>query len=328
MERPTFEWIISGVLLASILLIIICALIYYIIQYRKEGKHLFTIGKLAIISIFYAFFCIQATLTAFVQPWSIATNSFIPFSIDDVAVIAVGFIFGPIEGLLFGMICDPTNVLLIHHWAFQLLPFFTLPLIGLFSGILGRFYFKKNENNLYREMIFFQIILFFIGILFIIAAPLMIALGDTLRFGKNGGSTAWGKHNNWKIAIYVGTTFGLIMIGLMEIIFFNLWNKKKNDVFMEELNKYIPITEPKNKVTNPDLRLFIYVFAAAAIGRIYGGIISRPYTQHFYFQMPYFPQLILRLIDSSYLIPSATLVSWVVIKYSLVALKTTQTIER
>ncbi len=312
-------------LLAVIFLIIIITLIYYIIKYKKERKHFFTIGKLAIISIFYAFFCIQATITAFIQPWSIATNSFIPFSIDDVTIIAVGFIFGPIEGLLFGMICDPTNVLLIHHWPFQLIPFFTLPLIGLISGILGRFYFRNNEDNLYREMIFFQIILLFIGILFIIAAPIMIALGDTFRFG-------WGKttadKNNWKIAVYIASICGLILIALMEIIFFSLWNKKKNDAFAMELNKYIPVTEPRNKITNPDLRLFLYVFAAAALGRIYGGIISRPFTQHFYFGMPYFPQLVLRLIDSSYLIPCATLVSWVVIKYSLIALKTTQTIDR
>ncbi|NOQ50420.1 MAG: hypothetical protein GQ557_01980 [Mycoplasmataceae bacterium] len=304
-QRSNLDYIIYGLLLLISILVALGAIFYYLYRYKKEQRKFFTINKISLISLFYAIFIVQELLTVLIQPWTVGMATFIPISMSEITIITVGFIFGPLEGIMFGAICDPTNVFLIHHWTFQLLPFFTLPLTGLMAGIMGRFFFKKDgKSSPWYSFIVFQLVLVFFAFMLIVSAPTIKYFWDQL------GGTEGSFEENKTLFIF-GVSSGTIMLVFSEMFFLFLFNKTlKSD-------------DEKDK---KNLNLFVMIFFIEAVTRLWGGIIIRPFTQYFYYGLPYYMQLVTRLLDSSYLVPLSTLFTWFMIRYSLIALKTTTTI--
>ena len=141
-NRSPMDITIYVLLLTSMFLMIFSGLSYYLTKYKKEKKQVFTIKKIVIFSLFFGTFIIQSLFTRFV-----GSAPIIPFSLDTITIIAVGFIFGPVEGIVYGITADLTRVF-INGWTPMLLPSLSFALLGLFSGMLGRLYFKKgNEMN-------------------------------------------------------------------------------------------------------------------------------------------------------------------------------------
>lgn len=276
------------------LITLLSALIYYSKKYHQEKHSFLTLGKLTIFAFFLAIFVIQAYLTAVLIP-SFGGTQLIPFSIDSVTVITVGFIFGPLEGIFFGATADLINTFLIHHWAFELLPFFTFPMIGLLAGFFGRSYFNNNRSEVFltTDFFIFQAVVLFIVISFIVVVPIALTVQKTA-------------FDYQKYLLISAPLLGIISVAFLELIFYLLWKNPE--------------------ISSQNLNLFVIITLIYALSRIYGGLIIRPFTQYYYFGHPYFLSLTERLIDSMYLIPIGAVTTWLVVKASIFALNNTITI--
>lgn len=214
MERSGLDWFIWGSLIISCILILTIAIIYYYNKKRKQllleknYKNLYTVtktrnffffkksiaktkikyriltlDKIPILSVLYGIFLIQAFITK-VMP---ETADLIPFSLDTITIIAVGFLYGPIEAIIFGAVADISRTI-INGWTPQLLPFFIFPITGLIAGIFGDLYQnRQKKSNLIFESLIFQatILLFcFITVLvgFLASDEIKEGLSKTLVF--------------------------------------------------------------------------------------------------------------------------------------------------
>lgn len=138
----TFEWIVWTIIVVGSILILLFSIIFYYLKYRKINKKIISIENIPIYGMFLAIFIIQAYFTRIFPH----TNELIPFSMDNITVIAIGFILGPVEAILYGSIADIIRTV-INGWGFQIVSFFIFPLTGLIAGTFGQIYHQKKEKE-------------------------------------------------------------------------------------------------------------------------------------------------------------------------------------
>jgi uncharacterized membrane protein len=70
---------------------------------------------------------------------------------ESVTVIAMGFLFGPLEGIVYGLLADILGTLISGYMP---LPIYmvTYPMIGLYAGIGGMIY--RNKVNINKTTLF------------------------------------------------------------------------------------------------------------------------------------------------------------------------------
>ncbi|CRX36985.1 / / ECF-type riboflavin transporter, S component / 468773:469639 Reverse [Candidatus Hepatoplasma crinochetorum] len=204
--------LIWWILFLSFSFIIIFALIYYFILYKKEGRKALTIYKIPIFAFFYGIFLLQAFLTRIIPQ----AGDFIPLSFDDATIVATGILFGPIEAIVYGAIADLSRTLL-NGWVPLPLPFLIFPFTGLIAGILGESYRnKKKELSIKTQFWIFQIaLLSFLAICFI----LVYFLGRT------------GEEENFlKSSLLILVIISPIFVILLEFLFFYIYKYKKENL--------------------------------------------------------------------------------------------------
>ncbi len=292
--RPKKDWIIWGIIVFLSYGSLITFFTYYWFIYKRENRNILTIRKLSIFSLFFSIFIIQSFITRFMPE----IGELIPFSLDSITVMAIGFMFGPIEAIIFGFVADFTRTL-INGWTYQLIAASIFPIIGLLSGMCGRIYLKSNDldinlskindkeikqkkyekpilNNKTINIIIFHV---FFG-LFIASSIFAIEYSISLN-----------KLPVDEIFIFI---FVPLLVVLTEIIYFYIFFKK-----------------PK------DLSLILLIMIATVLSRIITGYIIRPYSIYFYYGSPLNMAIITRVATSSYLVPSKIIVLYFVLKSSL-----------
>lgn len=204
--------LIWWILFLSFAFIIIFALIYYFILYKREGRKALTIYKIPIFAFFYGIFLLQAFLTRIIPQ----AGDFIPLSFDDATIVATGILFGPIEAIVYGAIADLSRTLL-NGWVPLPLPFLIFPFTGLIAGVLGESYRnKKKELSIKTQFWIFQIaLLSFLAICFILVYFLG-QTGDEENFLKN--------------SLLILLIISPIFIILLELLFFYIYKYKKENL--------------------------------------------------------------------------------------------------
>ncbi len=288
-QNPT-TWTIWGIMTGTFLLIIIAAIIYFIYYYKKNDKKFLTVNKIAYMSIFLTFFIIQAYIFApFIRiP--------VPFSFNSIWVIAVAFLFGPLEGMIFGWVADTLGVV-INGYSYELLPSLIYPMIALIAGITGIIYFSDKGVSKNQAIIMFQSVII---LLFVLLVPSMIYLShnwDAIVNNKAYGGPYSGPGIEVIMSIVI-TSF-VVMGLIMEGLFF--WYLKSED-------------------KRGDLILFA-VLCISALAERGTSLIIRPFSQFFAgYESIYTISLLTRIMSTTYLVPTVALTSFAVVKYSQMAI--------
>lgn len=279
-------WTIWAILIVLSLTFIILGIVLSVIIYRKTDRKFLTANKITLMASFMAFFLVQAFIM------SPLLKLPVPFSIDSITTIAVGFIFGPLEGILFGWVADSLRVL-INGWSYQFLPSLMYPMIGLIAAIFGLLYRWRNEIPNWLSILLFQAVILTMVILLI---PLSSCLVSFANSNLDAGDSYLDKIVNYKTPGIIAACLTLIFTEIAFSCFYIFkWDKR-------------------------DLWLFVLVLLAAFSDRAME-IVIRPFTQYFTgYETIYVVGLYTRLLSSTYLIPSVALTSFILIKASAYAL--------
>lgn len=274
-------------IITSIMFLTLLSSIFVNIYFNKQykNKKIFSPKKITIIATFLSILIIQTTIDVFI-PSIPGVPSF-----ESMTTITVGFLFGPIEGIIFGWIAD-TLIVLIHGWSYQLTPSLMMPMIGLIAGITGIIYKNKDEMKKWKTIVLFQATLLILMLLMLVTTLTLVdVVGDY-------GVGHWYAPNAEKMASLTPIST-VVTILLVEIIFFFLIKSKKS---------------------SRDLFLFSMVLVASILERILElGI--RPFTQAYYNEgMDYFIELYIRLLRSTYLIPVVAITSFGLIRATMFVL--------
>lgn len=274
-------WTIWGIMFGVAIFILLSSIIYFAWRYKKDEKKFLTSKKVIYMSIYLGFFIIHSYFLRALMDLPI------PFAFESVWVITVAFIYGPLEGILFGWVADSLRVIL-NGWAYGLLPSLMYPLVGLISGIAGYIYRNKENISKNQTIIYFQIMM---GIVILGSIPAMF--GVHYYWGELDGK---GMSESAFLGITIPTV--VLMFALMEGIFF--W-----------------LIKTKNK--KDDLLLFM-ILSLAALSDRGMELVIRPFTQYFTgYDQIYSIALITRIISSVYLIPTVALASYGIVKVTYIA---------
>ncbi len=294
-EKSILEITIWLALTLSMLMILITAIVLTLINNRKNNKKIFTPKKVTIFATFLAILMIQTFIDVMLPSFP-GMPSF-----ESATTITVGFMFGIVEGIAFGWIAD-TAIVLIHGWSYQILPGLMMPVIGMMAGLV-RVGFNKSineedfENNPNSEVatirtssekektsnrnviIVFQVIM--------ISMMLVMLLTSTTLIKVTGNDP---KYDG--LQVFAPITC-VITIALLELIFFYLLYKG---------------------VDKTQLKLLTAILCVAILERALE-ITVRPFSQYYYNNSyNYFIEFYIRLLRSTYLIPSVTIASFVLIR--------------
>lgn len=263
------------------MLIIIFSTIFISIKnYRKNNIEFLNMKKITIMSSFLSFFLIQTFLLMPLMKLPI------PFSFDSITTITVAFIFGPLEGILFGWVADSLRVL-INGWSYQILPSLLYPMIAIISSCFGMLYFQKKNINKNKSILIFQLAVISLFLIMLSLEFVLITTSAFDEYNKNG-------------IFYSTLTTCVISLIFMEIIFI-----------------YLQTTEKSNK----DLFLFVLLVCVAYLDRIIE-LIIRPFTEYFTgFAKIYSIALLTRILSSTYLIPTVSITSFILIKTTIYVLE-------
>ncbi len=275
-----------AILTTTLLVFIILGIVWSVIYYKKTDKQFLTVTKVAIFGTYLAFFLVQA----FVM--SPLLKLPIPFSIDSITTIAIGFIFGPLEGILFGWVADSMRVL-INGWTYQFLPSLMYPTIGLIAAVFGILYRKYEEIPNWLSMILFQSTIF---IIILVMIPMDYFLIDFAGKHLEASDSYLGKLVDYQIPGLIAAIICLLLMeGLYAAFYIFHWNKK-------------------------DMFLFLVLLLAAFSDRMME-LVIRPFTQYYTgYETIYIVGLYTRMLSSSYLIPSVAIASMAIVKVSLYSL--------
>ena len=297
--RTSLEWFIWLFFVIGFSMILIFSTIYYSWVYRKENRKVLTLKKIPVLALYFSIFLIQSFITRLSPEF----GELIPFSLDNVTVIVVGVIFGPIEGMLFGFIADFSRTL-INGWTYQLLASIIFPITVLIAGVFGRIYFNASNNITNIDMLNEQEIIYpkdkgksimenkAVNIIIFNLILLIFVLSSVfaIYITQNNGNTS--------LSILFIMISSPILIAMMEITYL-----------------YILFKKPE------DLSLFLTIFIIVVFSRIITGYVIRPYSLYFYYGIPIKTSIIQRVVTSSYLIPSTTIVTFFVVKASMNSIK-------
>ena len=256
--------------------IIIVAFLAYLWFYKIKKRQVFSTKKIVIYGAFFAIFLIQNAL------WiPLSHLPVIPWSMDSVTVIAIGFLFGPLEAMVYGFIADLFGAL-ISGWA--PLPIYMLkyPITGLVSGVLGDVYKSKFKINDSYSFIILQVV-----IAIFVVTPIVIANTNQDALDESGVSEA---------LVYSAAAVSFVLFEALGIYFVKKKDKKQ---FM----------------------LFVFVALAAVISRIVTGWLIQTMADTYYWGYPFELSMLARIITSSYLTPATALISYGIISSSIYAMK-------
>lgn len=204
----------------------------------------------------------------------------IKFSFDSITTIAVGFMFGPLEGILFGWVADSLRVL-IHGWSYQLLPALMYPMIGLIASLFGILYRRSKDFSVTTSALIFQIT---VMSLFIVSLPLNYFLTDVVT------------NSDGALPTLIAST---MMFVFTEIMFAILWF---------------------GNFDRKDITLVTILLLTAYSDRIME-LVIRPFTQYYAgYEASYVAALYTRLLSSTYLIPTVTITSYILIRTTMYTL--------
>ncbi len=281
-------WTIWSILTITLLTFIVLGIVWSIMNYRKNKKPFLTIDKIAIFGTFLSFFIVQAFVT------SPLLKLPIPFSIDSITTIAVGFMFGPLEGILFGWVADSLRVM-INGWSYQLLPSLMYPTIGLIASVFGILYRKYEEIPNWLSMVLFQTVIVTIVLIIIPMDYFLVEFGHKQL---EAGDNYIDKLVSYQLPMLLAAIATLLFLeGLYASFYIFKWDKK--DMFLL-------------------LTLVLTAFADRTME-----LVIRPFTQYFSgAETIYVVGLYTRILSSSYLIPSVAIASMALIKVSKYSLET------
>lgn len=282
-NQTSETWIIWWAMLIINISILLISIIGFGFMYKKTKKEFLSINRIAYFSVFLCIFMLQVFIFAPLISLPI------PFSFDSITVIAVGFLFGPIEGIIFGQVADTLRVF-IHGWSYGILPGTMYPLIGLISGIAGIIYHNKKTASTWTLTIWFQAIV----ILFLIA--LIPAIFGLNHYWDNINNNGMFSSESWLYPIISSSIIAIsvvVMLSIMEVLFY--W-------FLKSENK------------REDLFMFVLLTIAAFADRGME-LVIRPFTQFFTgYETIYWVALLTRVISTTYLVPTVALTSYGMIK--------------
>ena len=256
--------------------ILIAVFLAYVWYYKIKKRQVFSTKKIVIYGAFFAIFLIQNAI------WiPLSHLPVIPWSMDSVTVIAIGFLFGPLEAMVYGLIADIFGAL-ISGWA--PLPIYMLkyPITGLVSGVLGDVYKSKFKIKDSYSFVLLQVI-----IAIFVITPIVIMNTNQEALDESGVSEA---------LVYSAAAISFVLFEMLGIYFFK---KKDNKQFM----------------------LFVFVALAAVISRIVTGWLIQTMADTYYWGYPFEISLLARIITSSYLTPATALISYGIISSSFYAMK-------
>lgn len=282
-------WAVWGILTVTMLALIVFGIVWSVIYYRKTNKKFLTAPKITIFATYLAFFLVQAFLM------SPLLKLPIPFSIDSITTVAVGFIFGPLEGIMFGWVADTLRVF-INGWSYQLLPGLMYPMIGLISAVFGILYRKYDELPNWLTAVLFQSVIFAIILIII---PMNVFL-STFAAKHLTGDPYFDKLIAYQIPGLISAVVCLLLMeGIYVSFFIFKWNTR-------------------------DMFLITLVLLASTADRSME-LVIRPFTQYFTgYEQIYIVSLYTRMLSSAYLIPAVAITSAALIKASLYTLDIVQ----
>ncbi len=270
-----------SIMTLTLLSVLVSSIALNLIFNKSYKKGVFTVKKITVLATFLSILIVQTIIDAFV-PGFPGMPSF-----ESMTTIAVGFIFGPIEGIIFGWVGD-LFIVLIHGWGYQILPGLMMPTIGLIAGLMGMIYKKRGEDlSNWKTIFVFQFILLLMAILMITTSFTIV---DVVGEGYEGDP--WYNPDIDRLKIIAPITCS-ITLTLMEVIFTFMMIKK---------------VEPK------ELSLLTFVLFIATFERMLE-LTVRPFSQVFFNENRiYLIEFYVRLLRTSYLIPSVALSSYLLIK--------------
>lgn len=176
-------------------------------------------------------------------------------------VYIVGWLFGPIIGLFFGVLTDTLAYILkpgVWFWMYAIQE----PLVGMFVGIFAGFYSlqKCKKNNIYFQVLIQKLIV----IAFILIVLFVAAFNSELLNNKTFSGNS--KINDIKLyVILTGVSLIIFYIGIEAISFYNF-------------KRY------KNNQTNTNYLLFSYISVLAIFMTILFSFILGPIVTGEYYK--------------------------------------------
>ncbi len=257
----------------SILMILTSAIVINLLWNKSYKKGVFTTKKITIFATFLAILLIQTLIDIYIPSFP-GMPSF-----ESMTTITIGFLFGPIEGILFGWISD-SFIVLMHGWSYQILPALMMPLVGLVAGLMGMLYKNRNEMAKWQSITIFQITLVILMLIMLVTSLTIVDVAGAVKDDMD------------KLAIIAPITCSITIL-IVEVIFFYLIYKKveAKDLYLLTLILLVAVSERTIELT------------------------IRPFSQAYYYtHLEYFIEFYIRLLRSSYLIPSVTIASYMLIK--------------
>lgn len=260
------------------------------IQNKKTEYQIFTPRKVAILSTFLAILIVQTLIDVYVPSFP-GMPSF-----ESMTTIAVGFIFGPIEGIIFGWTADALIVLL-HGWTYQILPGMMMPMFGLIAGLMGMLFRNKDSLSKWKSIVIFQVTMIILMIIMLVTSLTIVDVVGDYRVHEDG-STGYGYIDAKKASIIAPISCSVSIV-ILEIIFFVMLYKK---------------------VASKDIYLITLLLVCAILERTIE-LVVRPFSQAYYYSyLNYFIEFYIRLLRSSYLIPCVSITTYALIKTSMYVL--------
>ncbi len=267
-------WVIMSVVMFAILATSIVLNLVFNKQYKKG---VFTTRKVTLFATFMSILIVQTVIDVYI-PNIPGMPSF-----EALTTITIGFLFGPVEGIIFGWTAD-FLIVLINGWAYQILPGMMMPMTGLIAGLIGWVYWNRNEFKKWVSISIFQVVLLLMMIIMLITSLTIVDI-------SNGYTGGWQHIDLEKLSIIAPISCSITIL-ILEGIFFYL------------LFKGIDTRE-----------LFLLtLLLAVAISERTVELVVRPFSQVYYYSgMIYFIEFYMRLLRSSYLIPTVTITSYLLI---------------
>lgn len=278
MNHSSLQWGIWGLIffVFSSILIFSIAIFYWKLYRKKEN--LFTIKKV----VFFATFLSISLFLTFIEG---LIGKQLHISFDYVIPVVVGFIYGPLEGIIFSWITDTLNVV-IHGWSYSVLSSLLLPTIGLVAGVAGIFYekWKGTDKEILYSTIIIQISVFFCLIV-LVSMILVSTLTPMILISKKDSNTIY----------YIFGAMSLVLFSTIEFLYFYFLKNKSRD----------------------NLLLLSMVLSSMIIARTLGSIVT-PFQGYFVgYSANYFVSLLSFILHSSYVVPLEALLSYFFIKITL-----------
>ena len=253
------------IVIASLLVVMATILFFYLIKYRTKNRKILTIQTVALFSVFLSLSIILSFIS-FPGPGIIPGVS---LGFDEVPIMVMGFLLGPLEGFVFGVIVDLITTLTSGYgWLFVYA--LVKPTTGLIAGIIG----NQKENFQQKKGIMISTILtqIFIVSLFIVSMVLLNVLSIS---GAN--YDGWGTSPDYftsseieTLNISISVIFSVTMI-----VYWIVWFKidKENLAY---LNMSVSIVVVQCIFTS-------FIFNSAAADLYYGvpyylSVVARCYT--------------------------------------------------